>query len=81
MVSSDDWLLGRFNFTLIRLVAPGAPGAYEPSKAVKEHATAVYVQVPSKYKIEPATVSILEKCASIRDRCDTMKCTTYGMHA
>ena len=45
---------------------------YEPTKG---RATAVYIWVPSKYKIEPATVSILGKCASIRDRCDAMKCT------
>ena len=27
-------------------------GAYEPSKVAKEHATAVYTRVPSKYKFE-----------------------------
>ena len=34
-------------------------GAYEPPKAAKEHVTTVYIQVPSKYKFERATVSIL----------------------
>ena len=42
-------------------------GAYELPKVAKERATTVYARVPSKYKIELATVSVLGKCASIRD--------------
>ena len=58
---SEDWLLGRFNFTLVRLVAPGA---YETPKVAKERVTAVYALIKKKYKIKPATVSILGKCTS-----------------
>ena len=50
------------------------PGAYELPKAAKERVTTMYTQVPSKYKIERAMVSILGECASIRDLRDAIKC-------
>ena len=52
-------------------------GAYEPPKAVKERATTMYTLVPSKYKFEQATVSILGKCASIRDLRDAINARAW----
>ena len=74
--------MGHFdNYTwlcdLVQLLAWS--GAYELPKAAKERAITVYTQVPSKYKFKQATVSILGKCASIRDLHDAIKCTCIIM--
>ena len=50
------------------------PGAHEPPKATKEHASTTWTRVPSKYEFEAVMISILGKRALISRLRDALHC-------